>query len=338
MATWQDVCANYAHWVVGQIDASIAAAAVLIVAALLRRQLPPRVRSALLLIALVRLALPPWLRSPWSEALVDVPPIDDTRLLAAAWLNADATLALFAITTAITCLLLARLIYQSHVLAARVRHLEKASAAVTDTVKRLAPGLSIDVRIADSADGPFATGLFRKVIVLPATLIARLDSPGLEAVLAHEVAHHARGDLFWITAAAALKAIVWFNPLAPAIARALVATREDGSDDWAVTHTTRDPFKYAQALLQSARMVAQPHPLAAGAHPMGKRLKRLLDGRANRTGRIGVAGFVVIASAAALCLPGAHMPALEASAEHDDSVIVIKRVLGERAVEQIRQR
>lgn len=329
--TWQ-------HWLVGQIDASIAAGAVLIVAALLRRQLSPRVRSALLLIALVRLALPPWLRSPWSEALVDLPPIDDTRMLAVEWLSGDVTFALFAFTTAITCVLLARLAYQSGVLAAHVRHLEKAPAELMDTVNRLAPGLSIDVRIADAADGPFATGLFRKVIVLPATLIDRLDSQGLEAVLAHEVAHHARRDLFWITAAATLKAIVWFNPLAPLIARALVATREDGSDDWAVTHTSRDPFAYAQALLQSARMIAHPHPLAAGAHPMGKRLKRLLDGRANRTGRIGVAGLVVIASAAALCLPGAHMPALEASARQDDSVIVIKRVLGERAVEEIRQR
>lgn len=326
------------HWIVGQIDASIAAAVVVAAAVLLRRQLSPRVRSALLLIALARLALPPWLRSPWSEALVDLPPIDDTRMLAAEWLSGDATAMLFVAATAIACVLIARLIHQSRVLAACVHRLEKAPAELQDIVNRLAPSASIDVRISDTADGPFATGLFRQAIVLPATLIDRLDSLGLEAVLAHEVAHHARRDLFWIAAAATLKAVVWFNPLAHVIARVLVATREDGSDDWAVIHTSQDPFAYAQALLQSARMVAQPSPLSAGAHPMGKRLKRLLDGRANRTGRIGGVGLAAIAAAAVLCLPGAHMPSMDASDERDDSVIVIKYVLGERAIEQIRQR
>lgn len=332
MSLWQ-------HWMVGQIDASITAAVVLAVAVLFRHQLSPRVRSAILLVALVRLALPPWLHSPWSEALVDLPPIDDSRLLVTEWLSGDVTGMLFALTTAITVVLFTRLAGQARALATGLDQLERAPATVQAAVDHLAVRMSIDVRVSAAGEGPFATGLFRRAIVLPVALIDRLDAAAMQAVLAHEVAHHARRDLIWIAAAAVLRAMVWFNPLAHVIARALVTTREDGSDDWAVTRTSRDSFAYANALLQSARMVAVPHPLVtAGAHPMGKRLQRLLDGRANRTGRVGATGIAVMALAATFCLPGAHLPALDAGDDHADSAIVIKRVLGERGIERIRNR
>ena len=162
-----------------------------------------------------------------------------------------------------------------------------------------------------------------------------LNSEALEAVLAHEVAHHERRDLWWIAAAEILRSIAWFNPLAHLIARALVASREDGSDDWAVSKTSNDPFTYAQALLQSARLVASPSPLGAvllrqgyrgqaGAHPMGKRLQRLLDRNATREGRLGVAAILVIVLCGAAAIPAAHMPSLD---ERDDQklVIVIRR-------------
>jgi hypothetical protein len=111
------------------------------------------------------------------------------------------------------------------------------------------------------------------------------------------------------------------------IARALVASREDGSDDWAVRKTSQDPFTYAQALLQSARMVAAPQPLgAAGAHPMGKRLQRLLDSGSARDGRIRLFGLAVIFVAAAAALPGAHMPsASDSDTDSQRIVIVIRR-------------
>lgn len=331
MTLWQ-------HWMVGQVDASIAAGALLAAAVLARRWLSPRVRSAILLIAFLRLALPPWLRSPWSEAFVDLPPLDDTRLLVTEWLRADVTTVLFTLTTIVSLGLLLRLAWQCSVLAWRLRRLETAPPVLQTMVNRLAGHRSIDVRVSAAGEGPFAAGLFRKSIVLPAALVDRLDAVAMEAVLAHEVAHHARRDLFWITAAALLRAVVWFNPLAHVIARTLVASREDGSDDWAVTRTSRDPFAYAQALLQSARLVAVPPPFAAGAHPMGQRLQRLLDGRSRRDGRPGVAGVAVITLAATLCLPGAHMPDLDPPEGDAAVIVVIKRVIATDTIYQIKTR
>jgi beta-lactamase regulating signal transducer with metallopeptidase domain len=168
-------------------------------------------------------------------------------------------------------------------------------------------------------------GLRRKLIILPESVL-RLDEAAIDAVLAHEIAHHERRDLVWIALASALKAIAWFNPLAHLVARALIAAREDGTDDRAVSRTSNDPFAYAQALLQSARMVATPQPSgSAGAHPMGRRLQRLLDGDAAREERLGVLGFIVILLAATAALPGAHMPS-PSDREHR-IVVVINEVL-----------
>jgi len=307
------------HWMVGQLDASIVAAALLLIAVLARHRLSPSVRSFLLLIALVRLVLPPWIRSPWSEAVVDVPPIDDARTLIAWGLQWDVAMYAAAITTAVSLFLLARLAWTFATAEQRwIDATEPWSIRLnTDTTT------AVEVRLSRSGEGPLAVGLRRKLIILPESIL-NLDNAAIDAVVAHEIAHHERHDLAWIAAASALKAIAWFNPLAHLIARGLIAAREDGTDDWAVSRTSNDPFAYAQALLQSARMVASPQPLgAAGAHPMGRRLQRLLDGQATREGKLGIAGLVIIILAAAAALPGAHMPSPSDDDLSDDDRVVI---------------
>ena len=306
------------HWMVGQLDASIVAAALLLIAMVARHRLSPSVRSALLLIALVRLVLPPWIRSPWSEAVVDVPPIDEARTMIAWGLQWDLAMYAAAITTAVSVFLLARIAWTFATAERRwVANTEPLALANHTTVP-------FEMRLSRHGDGPLAVGLRRKLIILPESVL-QLDDAAIEAVLAHEIAHHERRDLVWIALASALKAIAWFNPLAYPIARALIAAREDGTDDWAVRRTSNDPFAYAQALLQSARMVAAPQPLgAAGAHPMGRRLQRLLDDRATREGKFGVAGFVIIVLAATAALPGAHMPS-PSNGDDERIVIVIRR-------------
>ena len=314
------------HWIVGQLDASIVAAALLAIAVLLRHRLSPRVRSFILAIALIRLVLPPWVRSPWSEALVDVPPIDDGRTWIAAGLQSDIAMYVAAFTTCISLILLARMAW---IFATA----DRRWLLITDPAP-IAPRSGVEFRLSRRGEGPLAVGVRRKLVVLPAGVLD-LHPASLEAVLAHEVAHHERRDLWWIGIAEILKSIAWFNPLAHLIARSLVASREDGSDDWAVSRTSKDPFAYAEALLQSARLVSSPHPLGvallrqgygghAGAHPMGKRLRRLLDSKATREGRLGIAAIAVIVLCAAAAIPAAHMPSVD---ERDDQriVIVIRR-------------
>jgi beta-lactamase regulating signal transducer with metallopeptidase domain len=303
---------------VGQLDASLVAGALLAIAVLFRHKLSPSVRSLILLIALIRLGLPPWLRSPWSEALVDVPAMDAGRTLIATGLQSDAAIYLAAIASAVTLFLTARIVWT-------FATAEKRWTEATEPAPARLQRDGVDVRLSAGGQGPLAVGLKKKLVVLPASAV-QLDDDVTHAVLAHEIAHHERRDLVWIAIAEVLKSIAWFNPLAHLIARALVASREDGSDDCAVARTSNDPFTYARALLQSARMVAQPQPLGVvAAHPMGKRLQRLLDGGAAREGRLGLAGIIIIVICGAAAIPGAHMPDLSHSDGEQRVVIRIRR-------------
>jgi beta-lactamase regulating signal transducer with metallopeptidase domain len=183
-----------------------------------------------------------------------------------------------------------------------------------------------EVRISAAGQGPFATGIRTRLIVLPASLIDDGDRRAIDAALAHEIAHHERHDLSWLAAVKALQAIAWFNPLAHLLANAIGSAREDGSDDWALSRTAIDPFAYARGLLKSARLVAVDSSgvLAAGAHPMGGRLRRLLDATAARDRRPGLAGITLILIALLFAIPGAHSPNLD-TPDRERIVIVIRR-------------
>lgn len=65
-----------------------------------------------------------------------------------------------------------------------------------------------------AADGPVAFGLVRRYVALPLDFEARFDPYEQEMALAHEIAHHKRGDLWANGAALILLSLHWFNPLA----------------------------------------------------------------------------------------------------------------------------
>ena len=313
-------------WIVGQIDATLVAAAVLAIAHWGRGRLSPTMRSAILLIALVRLALPPFIHSPWSEAASDLPPVDNARLAAAGWLQDDRAQMLFGLWLAVTLFLIARLVWQIQVGHRRVLATSQPAAGwLQDRAARLATGIAPDIRVSVPGDGPFATGLLDRVIVLPACLADCRDEDALDAALAHEIAHHERRDLWWLAAARLLLAVAWLHPLAHLLARSIGRAREDGSDDWAVTRTSRDPFAYVEALLKSARAVSttETQQLTLGAHPMSGRFRRLLDQNATRDRRIGALGLIAILVLTALAIPGAHT--LQPRDDAERVVIVIRK-------------
>lgn len=314
-------------WIVGQLDAAIVVLVLLAIAQLGRHRLSPTVRSIILLVALIRIAVPPFIQSPWSEAVVDLPPIDDTRTTVFALLQDDRAQYLFFALSLVSAMLLARLVWRIH----RSHRYVVASTSLAEPwiqlrAARVARKAAPEIRISADGQGPFAAGIRSRLIVLPIELINDGDQHALDAALAHEIAHHERHDLSWLAGIKALQAIAWFNPLAHLLGSAISSAREDGSDDWALARTSRDPFAYARGLLKSARLVAgEPAGvLAAGAHPMDGRLRRLLDDNAARDRRPGVIGIALIVLATMLAIPGAHSPNLDNS---DDQriVIVIRR-------------
>jgi Zn-dependent protease with chaperone function len=114
---------------------------------------------------------------------------------------------------------------------------------------RLPPGPPLHVVLADTEE-PIAAldGMVRPVLVVSRGLVDKLDAFGLEAVMAHEVAHFLQGGNRRLAALWVLRALQAPNPAALVFFRLLVEAREAAADALAAQVTGR-PAVLAQALL-----------------------------------------------------------------------------------------
>jgi beta-lactamase regulating signal transducer with metallopeptidase domain len=103
------------------------------------------------------------------------------------------------------------------------------------------------------ASGPLAFGVFHPFIVLPADFALRYDAQEQEMAIAHERAHHERGDLAANMVALLLLAIHWCNPVAWIAYRAYRADQETACDARVLGLYGRDQaHAYGRAILKAA--------------------------------------------------------------------------------------
>jgi beta-lactamase regulating signal transducer with metallopeptidase domain/HEAT repeat protein len=170
---------------------------------------------------------------------------------------------------------------------------------------------------SDDAKMPFACGVFRATIVLP----AECDSWSLDrrrAVLLHELAHVRRHDLIGHTLSRLACAVYWFHPLVWTAAKQLRSESERACDDLALACGAR-ATDYAEHLLDivtSVRRDATPSVALAMARrkEFEGRMLAILDpelrhsspSRKQSAGLIGSLALISIVVGAAAPLPRAH--------------------------------
>jgi beta-lactamase regulating signal transducer with metallopeptidase domain/thiol-disulfide isomerase/thioredoxin/protocatechuate 3,4-dioxygenase beta subunit len=157
--------------------------------------------------------------------------------------------------------------------------------------------------------GPAAFGVLRPVVVLPDAM-ASLGASALDAILAHELAHHRRRDpcINWVQLT--LTAVWWFNPLLWVLNRQIRRVREDCCDDLLLTRNLTTAPAYCDTLLSAAsKLTERAVPgLSLGfgdsLHPLGRRFERIMDQTLRRTPRLSLSGIFVLALLATVVLPG----------------------------------
>lgn len=120
------------------------------------------------------------------------------------------------------------------------------------TIKPVADGKVWMVE-SDAASGPLAFGIWRKYVAFPRDFNERYDPLERNLALAHELGHHARGDLVANWVALVMLAIHWFNPVAWRAFRAFRADQEMACD--ALVLADRAPslrHAYGRAIVKSA--------------------------------------------------------------------------------------
>ena len=116
----------------------------------------------------------------------------------------------------------------------------------------------IDVIAADVA-GPLAFGVFRRFIAVPRGFTSDYSPAERDLALAHEAAHHARGDLLANWVSLVVLAVHWWNPIAWAAIRAFRDDQEFAADAHVLSgRTAAARSLYARVLAKTAGVGALP--------------------------------------------------------------------------------
>ncbi|HUC83558.1 MAG TPA: M56 family metallopeptidase, partial [Candidatus Acidoferrales bacterium] len=127
-----------------------------------------------------------------------------------------------------------------------------------EILRRFQINRPVPVLVSDSAASPFAFGIFRPAILLPAKLAASLSSEEMAALLAHEAAHLRRRDLWWAVGWRWMKAAFWFHPLIWKLPDAQSLASEEEADRLASSYLA-DRAAYARLLARlTLRVLAVP--------------------------------------------------------------------------------
>jgi len=167
-----------------------------------------------------------------------------------------------------------------------------------------------------AAESPYATGVLRPRVVVPARAFSELDSAELTALFAHELAHIARRDPLWLGLTRALQLCLPLQPLNALARRRLCDCAELLCDERAVA-VTGDRLALAQSLAKVAGWLVREDRLPDAACAMasrrsllGVRVERILDDEA-ATPRLGAgaarAAALVGLAGTALAAPAVHL-------------------------------
>ncbi|MBI4879225.1 MAG: M56 family metallopeptidase [Planctomycetes bacterium] len=173
-------------------------------------------------------------------------------------------------------------------------------------------GVRRGIRLLSASDvpGPFAAGILRPLILVPANIEAGAE---VEATLAHEILHHCRHDLLLHFLGRVTRTVFWFQPLTHLVLRQAAFERERAVD-LAVVRALGRPEDYASVLVAAARrgllaghrLIRSVAPLGEGASMLKRRIEMLLSHARFKTSRhpflFAAGAGVLLAGAASLLL------------------------------------
>jgi len=126
--------------------------------------------------------------------------------------------------------------------------------------------------------GPGALGILSPVLILPRGLMEAIAPAERAAILIHECVHVRQHDNFWSAVRALFVGVLWFNPIAWLLNRAIAIETEKSCDE-RVLQITGDAENYASGIVASVRHtlgVMRPGFAAATTPPVVARLQNIL--------------------------------------------------------------
>lgn len=168
---------------------------------------------------------------------------------------------------------------------------------VNHLIDRLNIRQAVSVLVSSRVKVPTVIGWIKPVILLPASVLARLPVEQLEMIIAHELGHIHRYDYLVNLLQIVIDTLFFYHPAVRWMSRNIRQEREHCCDDFVLKHQCR-PSLYARALanLEVLRRPACATTLAATGGDLLRRVHRIASSDKSRKS----AGFAQVAMMAAL--------------------------------------
>ncbi|MCA9138634.1 MAG: hypothetical protein KDB00_17805 [Planctomycetales bacterium] len=139
----------------------------------------------------------------------------------------------------------------------------------------------VRIDVVDSLIGPAVVGLWRPRILLPRILESECSESELRILLAHELTHIRRGDLWWALLQTVACCVWWFHPLIRLVSRWFDRVTEMSCDEETVAVLQCRPAEYARGLLSvlERKHLLHTAPALPGVRPVdltAKRMERIM--------------------------------------------------------------
>ena len=202
-----------------------------------------------------------------------------------------------------------------HVLRRLRLHRIETPARVTKIADDLAQLLKLSrkicVQVSNERIGPAVLGWLRPRILLPSFLVDRMDDETLRILIAHEMTHIRRGDLFWAFLQTVAGSFWWFHPAVWVANRQLNLECERSCDEETIARLECSPSAYAKCLLQVLEWKHQLYvvPALPGVRPMQitkDRLERIMKMRQGCYQNCSKRLWLAMVVAVLLVAPGAE--------------------------------
>ncbi|HVA48983.1 MAG TPA: M56 family metallopeptidase [Pirellulales bacterium] len=187
------------------------------------------------------------------------------------------------------------------------------------------------VVVTSTSTGPGVFGLWRPTVVVPLRLLAGRDTKDLAMVLAHEMIHIRRGDLYVGVFQFATQVVWWFHPLVWCICRAVTRERERSCDEAVLAALDCPPASYAQCLLDVLRVkrrspVLPAFPGMRAADVTQRRIEHIMRSNVAARSRTPLRYWLMAAAALCLVLPGQRLTVAMPGNPHTPVVVEAREV------------
>ena len=170
-----------------------------------------------------------------------------------------------------------------------------AEMALRELKSKLGVRRNVRLVVLNQSVGPAVLGVFQPTILLPVSVVVGMKQREIEPLLAHELVHIRRGDLFWAMVQALATSLFWFHPLVWIASRLVTLESERSCDEETVASLGCQPAVYAHGLLdvleqkQKFRNRMRVAPALPGVRPVDitsarlERVMKLGNGSLKRT-------------------------------------------------------